>query len=370
MFRKYFFLHTYYNPENMPETGYAEDRTLQSLLNDLRASNLIVQQDHTILAFGQYSLVNNDRLILVIDQTLEITATGWNLKSPYTGSEMVSDLIVLFSSPTIYLNSSAYVAPTGELHLGGKPLYDLGEPTEPQHAATKAFVDAAVTTLQEAADTEAETRATADTALQTSLDALTADFTGLFKVAEAFTLDLASTIGDVDYYEPNQIVLLVTEDTNSSTDPDTTRFLGWKVEGTGIPEGTTISSYRHDYTNPSSTGRAIFATLSADVPPPLGPHTISTLAKLKQDANLKGHSLKNVADGSAPQDVAAFHQIGDAVDQVVSTIETSIGDAVATEASARETADASLQEQLDTTNSYVAALFQKFFQISPTSTLA
>ena len=333
----------------MPNT-YNTGFNLQNFLNDLRASNLWWTKDttpQTITYVGE-TPTNAADLLLLANACISGThphsdqdPLGYKIISPYVGTTILSDILATLQAPTLYLGTTVRVLPDGSVNANSAPIKNLPEPTDPQDATTKSYVDAADLVVHEYVDS--------------SVAAANAKLAELFSLPITFSdLVLASTIGDVDYYAPNQVVLIETADICPTADPDSNTFVGWSITGTGIPFGATIVSYRYDYTNPSSVGRAMYANISVDISEPSGSYTITKPAELQTDVDLNGHILR-VADATLPGQVPAFHQIGDAV---------------AIEVERAEAAEQVLADRVTALEAEVQSLFQYFFKRNRTDSIS
>lgn len=127
----------------------SETWTLQTFLNDLRASNIrYISSPVERFVFGGASLqiTNSDRLLLVFKNCITTTGGPYVLKSGFTGTEILSTLITQFGYTKVYLGHYATIN-ADVVDLGGSKLQNISPPVNGTDASTKTYVDTSIATV-------------------------------------------------------------------------------------------------------------------------------------------------------------------------------------------------------------------------------
>jgi hypothetical protein len=127
-------------------SSYNSGFTLSNLLNDLRASNVIIKQNPS-RCYTSREIDNGVDLYLVVSNCLALTNGLWQIKSPFTGTEILNDLISLFKNYTDTYIGHWLVVSGNNFNFNGSHLKGLAEPQDNSDATTKQFVVNAINTL-------------------------------------------------------------------------------------------------------------------------------------------------------------------------------------------------------------------------------
>ena len=171
----------------MPSTYPTTQKTLYQFTRDMWNRDVVWRStlNPQVIFFAGSEPTNAADLLLIANACVFVDfSTGqYVIKSPYVGTQILSDILVTLHAPTLYLGATARVLPDGTIDANNARLKNLPEPNGSQQAATKNYVDTTV--------------ATQTARIDAILDGSTVDLNTFSEIAAAITALGASETADI-----------------------------------------------------------------------------------------------------------------------------------------------------------------------------
>jgi hypothetical protein len=119
-------------------TSYPLTNTLTIFRDDMRAGNSILQRNLSAFNTAQPF---SDSLVIIVSNCLIFANGIWNIKSPYTGNETLSDLLAQLQTYNICHVGRFTIFSGNTINFNGSHLQNLADPVNSSDAATKKFVE-------------------------------------------------------------------------------------------------------------------------------------------------------------------------------------------------------------------------------------